>query len=131
MAGDPEERDALGVGMTDGTAWMICAAGESFRWILVNLPQVTGIRVGHHWRAGLRIDALYRIAAGAGHPVPCFRQGSVTPGKGSRYRSPSLASPESALLSYQRVDRSFFSSRLVLFLEAYRWAEVYVPCQVI
>jgi len=47
IAGDPEDPDALFVGMTDGTVWLSGDGGESFRQILKDLPQVTSIRVAH------------------------------------------------------------------------------------
>ena len=47
-AGDPEERNAFFVGMTDGTIWLSEDGGESFSQILDGLPSVSSIRVVHH-----------------------------------------------------------------------------------
>jgi photosystem II stability/assembly factor-like uncharacterized protein len=47
-AGDPENPDAVFVGMTDGAVWMSDNGGESFSQILAGLPQVTSIRVVHY-----------------------------------------------------------------------------------
>ncbi len=47
IVGDPEDPDALFVGMTDGSIWMSGDGGQSFRHVLGDLPQVMSIRVAH------------------------------------------------------------------------------------
>ena len=47
VAGDAEDPNGFFVGMTDGTVWLSENGGESFRQILIDLPQVTSIRVAH------------------------------------------------------------------------------------
>jgi photosystem II stability/assembly factor-like uncharacterized protein len=45
--GDPEDPDAVFVGMTDGSVWMTEDGGESFRQIVQGLPQITSIQVAY------------------------------------------------------------------------------------
>jgi photosystem II stability/assembly factor-like uncharacterized protein len=47
VVGDPQDPNAVFVGMTDGTAWMSEDGGESFQCIVEGLNQVTSIRVAH------------------------------------------------------------------------------------
>jgi len=47
IVGDPEDPDALFVGMTDGSIWMSGDGGQSFRQVLGDLPKVMSIRVAH------------------------------------------------------------------------------------
>lgn len=47
VAGDPEDPEAVFVGLADGTVWMTDDGGRSLREIIRGLPQVTSIRVVH------------------------------------------------------------------------------------
>jgi photosystem II stability/assembly factor-like uncharacterized protein len=47
VGGDPEDPDAVFMGMMDGSVWMSEDGGESFRQIVTGLPPVGNITVAH------------------------------------------------------------------------------------